>query len=361
MTALERRRRTDGFPSAGGALARAAITHAAARGFELGPLLKNTGLTHRQLENRKIWIPVRSQIQFVDAVAEALGDDCLGFNLGLTFDLRAAELLYYVLASSDRLIEALRRGARYTTVANEGIRQTCKESGSRIEVLFQYVSVSRHLDRHQIEFWMACLVRICRHITGLGLQPFAVRLTHQRQRVPSQMHELFGDNIEFGADKDELIFDRRVGELPIVSADPYLNRLLREYCEQALAQRGRRRGSFRTNVENAVAPLLPHGMARASVVAHELGLSSRTFARRLAAEGQTFSALVQKMRSDLSRRYLADKSLSISQIGWLLGYREVGAFSHAFKRHTGKTPREARSFSRATGDRVRVDRTRKRP
>ena len=117
-----------------------------------------------------------------------------------------------------------------------------------------------------------------------------------------------------------------------------------EYCEEALAHRGRGgRSSFRTSVENAVAPLLPHGKARAAVVARELGLSSRTFARRLAAEGMTFSRLVQKMRSDLSRRYLADNNLSISQIAWLLGYREVGAFSHAFKRHTGKTPREARA------------------
>ena len=49
------------------------------------------------------------------------------------------------------------------------------------------------------------------------------------------------------------------------------------------------------------------------------------------------------LRSDLSRRYLADDNLSISQIAWLLGYREVGAFSHAFKRHTGKTPRQART------------------
>jgi AraC-like DNA-binding protein len=35
--------------------------------------------------------------------------------------------------------------------------------------------------------------------------------------------------------------------------------------------------------------------------------------------------------------------LSISQIAWLLGYREVSALTHAFKRWTGKTPREARS------------------
>jgi AraC-like DNA-binding protein len=95
-------------------------------------------------------------------------------------------------------------------------------------------------------------------------------------------------------------------------------------------------------VENAIAPLLPHGKARADIVARELGLSSRTLARRLEEEGLTFSSLLQKLRQDLGRRYLADDHLSVSQVAWLLGYREIGAFSHAFKRITGKTPREAR-------------------
>jgi len=40
---------------------------------------------------------------------------------------------------------------------------------------------------------------------------------------------------------------------------------------------------------------------------------------------------------------LRDASLTISQVAWLLGYREVSAFTHAFKRWTGKTPREARA------------------
>ena len=60
-------------------------------------------------------------------------------------------------------------------------------------------------------------------------------------------------------------------------------------------------------------------------------------------EGVTFSEVLESLRSDLARRYLADESLSISQIAWLLGYQEVSAFTHAFKRWTGMTPREART------------------
>jgi AraC-like DNA-binding protein len=104
----------------------------------------------------------------------------------------------------------------------------------------------------------------------------------------------------------------------------------------------------RSAVENAIVPLLPHGKVRASVIAARLGLSQRTLARRLALERVTFSEVLESLRDDLGRQYLSDPDLSISRIAWLLGYKEVSAFTHAFKRRTGKTPREARQTGAPT-------------
>ena len=115
------------------------------------------------------------------------------------------------------------------------------------------------------------------------------------------------------------------------------------YCEEALSRQPATLGSFRSAVENAIATLLPHGKAQATEIARRLGVSQRTLARRLLAEGVTFSEVLESLKSHLAQRYLADSSLSISQIAWLLGYQEVSAFTHAFKRWTGRTPRDARS------------------
>ncbi len=119
------------------------------------------------------------------------------------------------------------------------------------------------------------------------------------------------------------------------------NELLVANCEQALSHRRMNKGTFRVAVENAIVPLLPHGKVRASGIATRLGLSQRTSARRLALEGVTFSEVLERLRGDLARRYLSDPDISISRIAWLLGYQEVSAFTHAFKRWTGKTPRDA--------------------
>jgi hypothetical protein len=108
-----------------------------------------------------------------------------------------------------------------------------------------------------------------------------------------------GREVSFGADADEVIFPGTAERMPILGADPYLNRLLVKFCEEARSHRAAT-STFRIGVENEIAPLLPHGKARAPEVARRLGLSPR----RLAAEGLTFSTVLDRLRADLARRYL---------------------------------------------------------
>jgi AraC-like DNA-binding protein len=330
------------LPNATGSITRLAYTKAKEAGVDLDPLLKKAGLTFREIEDPDARLRVRDQIRFLNLAASALQDDILGFHLAQQPDLREIGLLYYVAASSETMSEALRRAARYSSIVNEGVSLKYFD-GSDVGVKFDYVGVSRHLDRHQIEFFTTLLVRVCRQLTGLRLVPTRVSFTHRRDGNYPEFVEFFGGNGEFGAAVDELVFAPTIKRMPILGADPYLNKLLIAHCEEALSRRSTNRSSFRSSVENAIVPLLPHGTARAGEIARRLGVSQRTFARRLSLEGLTFTDVLESLRSDLAERYLNDEDLSISQIAWLLGYREVSALTHAFKRWTGKTPREARS------------------
>jgi AraC-like DNA-binding protein len=55
-----------------------------------------------------------------------------------------------------------------------------------------------------------------------------------------------------------------------------------------------------------------------------------------------WSKEAQQLRRDLAVRYLDDPKLHVSKIAWLLGFRQVSAFTHAFRRWTGKTPSQMR-------------------
>ena len=331
----------DTSPHAVGGAAKFAYTRAQAQGIDIDPLLREAGLTRQQMEDPDSRIRVESQIRFLELAARTLQDDYLGFHLGQNFDLRMIGLLYYVLASSDRLGEAMQRAARYSTIVNEGFAMTFR-AGKSITIVLDYVGVARHSDRQQIEFLMVTLLRLCRQLTGRRLSPTRVSFVHRRTDN-SEFNAFFGCDVVFGAATDEVTFALPVAEMAVANADPYLNELLIGYCEKALATRPTPRSSFGHSVENAMALLLPHGKARASEVARQLGVSQRTLARRLAAEGLTFAGVLRSLRSDLANCHLTDEGLSISQIAWMLGYQDVSAFTHAFKRWTGKAPRAARS------------------
>ena len=258
--------------------------------------------------------------------------------------LRAREigLPYFVLASSATLGDAMARAERYSTITNGGIRLSC-QAGSDFRIRYCYIGVSRHTDRHQLEFWATALVRICRTLTDTDLRPVRVSLAHPRSGASGQIGAFFGCEVTFSSEHDEITFARGTSQLRLAEAERYLNELLIQYCEEALARRANPASQTRASVENAIALLLPHGRARAGEVARALGMSERTLARRLAAENLTFFGIQEDMRQDLARHYLADASLPVSRIAWLLGFQEVSAFTHAFKRWTGQTPTQMRS------------------
>jgi AraC-like DNA-binding protein len=189
------------------------------------------------------------------------------------------------------------------------------------------------------------LVRIAAQLTGTRIRPVRVAFAHPRCASPDQAEEaeaILGCRVEYGAGHDEVAFTPAAAALPLTGADPYLNNLLVGYCEDALAHRARPTEALRTRVENAITLRLPHGKARVDDVARGLGTSQRSLSRRLASEGLTFAAILDELRLDLARHYLRDESLSVSEIAWLLGFQEVGAFTNAFKRWTGETPSAGR-------------------
>lgn len=101
-------------PSAGGVMARLAVARLTAAGIDPVPLLRKARITSDQIGDGEVWVAADAQIALLNLAANALQDDLLGFHLAREFDLRQGELLYYVLASSEVLGEALVRVERYS-------------------------------------------------------------------------------------------------------------------------------------------------------------------------------------------------------------------------------------------------------
>jgi AraC-like DNA-binding protein len=333
------------FPTASGALTRLAYRHAVEGNLVAGPLLRIAGLTLQQIDNTTLRLSVKSQITLLNLVAAGLDDELFGFHLALDFDLREIGTLYYIMASSETLGDALQRASRYSRITNEAVHLKYHKHRN-IVITFEYVDVARHQDRHQIEFFMVALVRLARHLSGHNLLPIRVTVMHHRNGFHPAFKSFFGCDIAFGGPMDEIVFASSVQPIPLTSADPFLHAMLIAQCEQLHVDR-LRSATLRASVENEIAPLLPHGNAQVSEISRKLGMSQRTLARHLAAEGLSFMVILDEMKFDLARHYLMESDLPITTIAWLLGYQETSALTHAFKRWTGKTPKQARMDSNA--------------
>jgi AraC-like DNA-binding protein len=330
------------LPTAQGGLTRLAADRLRRAGIKLEPLLSRVGLTVDQIDDPERRINARNQIAFLEAAAEALNDDFLGFRLGEEFDLRDLGLLYYVMASADTLGGALKRASRYSRITNEAIvlqYQEAREPRLRLA----YSGIPRHADVQQIEFCIVAMVRLSRALSGRRFFPRHISISHVRLRGIAKFAGVLGKGPEFGSDADEIDFPAGAAEWALVDADARLNKILLKTCEEILlSSRKSNTSTLRIQVENTISPLLPHGQAKMDVVAKKLGISERTLTRRLAEEGVTFNEILQQLKTHLAIRYLEEDSMPISRIAWLLGFEEASSFSHACRRWTGKSPRELR-------------------
>ena len=260
--------------TAQGGLSRLAMARLKKAGVPVAPLLKRVGLTPELNDDPEMRLSVRSQVTLLDEAATALKDDCIGFTLARDFDPRDLGLLYYVMASSQSLGEALKRLARYSKITNEAVVFGYREA-NRLTISLSYSGVPRHSDRHQIEFCMFAVLRICRVLTGQQLVPQHFSIAHHRSGGTSEMARFVGTNVQFGADTDEFALHVGARELPLIHSDSYLNDLLLKNCESALAHRKSDLSQLSTRVENAISSLLPHGRVILGDIARSLGMSKR--------------------------------------------------------------------------------------
>ena len=84
--------------------------------------------------------------------------------------------------------------------------------------------------------------------------------------------------------------------------------------------------------------LLPTGAAALEVVAAHLNMHPKTLQRRLAAEGTSFSALLDSVRQETAEHYLRDTQISLSHLARELGYTEQSALTRSCQRWFGTGP-----------------------
>lgn len=333
-------------------LSRLTCQHLLREGRPARTLLRASGLPLSVMD-RPETVGAMQQASFLERAARELGDDLLGFHLATTIDGRVFGPFFHLLASCADLGEALEKQARYLTTVNRALRCHVQgranegaDAGAPLALSLALEGIDRALAGQEMAFWITFVVQMARTLTTLNLVPAGVSFAQAAPVGGFEMDDYFRREPVFGAAADEVAFERQALALPLMRSDPYLNAFLTAFHEERLARDLSATPALTARVSDVLTSLLAQGQARLMTVAGEFGMSARTLGRRLAEEGVTFRAILDRLRADLATRYVRDTSMPLSQIAWRLGYKDPSAFIVAFKRWTGKTPSALRRESR---------------
>jgi AraC-like DNA-binding protein len=147
--------------------------------------------------------------------------------------------------------------------------------------------------------------------------------------------------VAFNAPRNAYLADRRYLDHPIALHPRYVFGVLSARA-QALMDELQRATTMAGRVEALLLPALHTGQANVDAVARALATSRQTLYRRLKSEGTTFEGVLEGLRHKMALHYLQGKKVSVNETAYLVGFSDPAAFSRAFKRWTGRSPRAMR-------------------
>jgi AraC-like DNA-binding protein len=303
-------------------------------GLPAAELLREVGLRRERLAEPHARVPFAAHVGLLENAARALKEPCFGFRLGSAVELTEAGLVPYLAHNSRDLREAVRNVCRYLAILTEGMVSELREEAGEARLLLSVIDPAGAASRQLAEFGATRLVRHLGALTGHRVRPIRVELVHDTACPGLARH--LGLPVAVHQPHNAVVFEASSLTVPVIDADARLLAILQHYSDDLLARRPQ--GDLVTSVEGCILENLHTGELGMTELARSLGMSARTLRRRLAEHGLTSAHLVDQLRQELAKRYLAEGTFPLGQITYLLGYGDLATFTRAFRRWTGTTP-----------------------
>ncbi|NRA62093.1 MAG: AraC family transcriptional regulator [Psychrobium sp.] len=253
--------------------------------------------------------------------------------------------LGYAMMSSSCLKDALARIVQYKRVVSNSCKLSLTEQGEDLifeMIMFFYESTGRNvMSLQSSETFLATVVQILRELVGFELNPRKVTLSFpQPSYDTSYLNQFFNCEIEFNTDKTVMYFDLTEFNVVLLGSNPLITQGNEKMLEDFLSRIDRHDLIY--VIKNKIHACLPLGAPTQMEIAGQMGMSLRNLQRKLQEQGTSYKEILEQTRKKLTMDYIQQRHLSLSEIGYLVGFSTVGNFNRAFKRWTNTTPGEYR-------------------
>lgn len=338
-------------PDARVAMAYVQTAVATAQGFGLTPaaLCAELGWPADMLEAARDSLAVSDYIALLGAGGRLAGDPVFGLHVGLQARLSTYPFYGLVVCACTTLRGAFAQTRRYEGLAHDLGRSRLDERSG----LATYYWDTPWLER--------CTPAQARHLCDsvlAGILTFVSWLAHERlpvheiglpypepePAIRAAHAQVFGPAVVYGVPAAYGRFDAALLDRPVPNADGSMLKVLQRHADELLAARLRETSEPRivSDVRREVAAQLANDRARVDDVAAALALSTRTLQRKLAEAGTNFQAVHDAARQALAEELLRDSRLNLTDVAFMLGYREQSSFNRACREWFGNTPARTR-------------------
>jgi len=323
------------------------IGAAAHEGVPAAPLFSVVGLDPAALPDPEHHIRAGLYIELWARVIAELGDPTFAARTGIAFELGALEGFGFLAMSCSTLGQAYERTRAYRALYNVGAAWELEPAGQGVQrmrwepwlVEGAPESGRRAMNEYQVAEMLASARTL---VAEPRLVPLRICFRHAPGADPTRLAAVFGLEPEHHAEFDGFEVRDELLARPLAFSNAAMRAYFERQCSEALAK-------FETDamLTGKVRQQLARGMdgrvPSMAEVSRAVGLSARSLHRALEAEGTKWSTIVDDVRSEFARRYLARRGLAIAEVSYLVGFSDTSAFFKAFKRWTGKSPGEYRA------------------
>jgi AraC-like DNA-binding protein len=322
---------------------------AVAKGADRQALAQRSKIDLRDLQDQDKRIPVANYIGLMRAGKECSGDPALALHLGER-DLSETSIVGLLGPASETAIDSIVQLNRYARLAIEvdlevPDRFRIERGDGGLWLIDARLNPNDFPELTEMTFaQIACGVgAIASGSRAFAETPLlkAVHVTHTDPGYRAEYDRIFRAPVVFESARNAILLDQAFLTLRFRRQPLYAFNALTERAE-VLLENMASATSTRGRVECLLAPMLHKGDIGVDAVAAELGMSRWTLLRHLKAEGANFRLVLDELRRKFALHYLSVRDLSLSETAYLVGFSDQAAFSRAFKRWTGRRPREAR-------------------
>ena len=312
-----------------------------AQGLDAEKLFAEVGIPITTLDDPDYRWPTEQASRLWTLAAERSGNPDIGLSNPHSPRPDQYGIVGYAMMSSPDLLTGLSRLIRYICLVSDAVTITLEPDSRGRWLRLDLYGGECPIPRQRYDFAILTLLTLCRWMLGRPLTPLAACFVHAVPMSIAAYNEAFGSPLQFDAKFNGFLISERDLSSKLPTGLPELAELHDRIAGQALRKLVLADTTHRAR--EAIARQLQDGSPLRSVIGSQLKMSDHTFQRRLAAEGTSFTDLVEDTRRELAQHYLADPRVTLAEIAYLLGYADQSTFFRASNRWFGESPGEYRS------------------